>query len=292
MPAKPHSAWFPIVCLLLAATLWGIFWYPLRLLEENGIAGLWAAFFIFAGAMVVGLPFLWRYRQIIGAHYVYMLVLAAVSGWCNVTFFLAILEGNVVRVLVLFYLSPVWAVLLGRLLLGERLTPAAWLNLAVAIVGALIMLWEPGLNLPVPQSRSDWLAISSGFAFALANVLTRLRQDLPVTPKTVSTWYGGGLLALSWILLEGPVFPHSGPDTIAYAMLLGALGIVVMTLLVQYGVTHMPVHRSSVILLSELIAGAVSAQLLTNEAVRTNEWIGGALILLAGWLAAVKQKQA
>ena len=67
---------------------------------------------------------------------------------------------------------------------------------------------------------------------------------------------------------------------------LGWFGIVIMTLATQYGVTHMPVHRSAVIMLFELVAGAVSAGLLTEEVVHPLEWLGGALIIAAAYWAA------
>ena len=59
--------------------------------------------------------------------------------------------GDVVRVVLLFYLMPLWAVLLARLLLGEltlpllhRATLLAWLRVALALCwrsGAGIVLW-------------------------------------------------------------------------------------------------------------------------------------------------------
>jgi drug/metabolite transporter (DMT)-like permease len=70
------------------------------------------------------------------------------------------------------------------------------------------------------------------------------------------------------------------------AVALGLSGILFMTVLVQFGVTHLPVHRSAVIALIELVAGAVSQQLLTDEVVRPIEWAGGALIIAGAWLAA------
>ena len=59
-----------------------------------------------------------------------------------------------------------------------------------------------------------------------------------------------------------------------------------MTLTVLYGVTHMPVHRSAVILLFELVVGAVSALLLTDEIVLYREWLGGFMIVTAAYMAA------
>jgi drug/metabolite transporter (DMT)-like permease len=59
-----------------------------------------------------------------------------------------------------------------------------------------------------------------------------------------------------------------------------------MTFTVLYGVTRMPVHRSAVILLFELVIGAVSSLLLTDEVVLPREWLGGSMIIAAAWLAA------
>ena len=81
-------------------------------------------------------------------------------------------------------------------------------------------------------------------------------------------------------------------DVLLYTLALGGIGFVAMTLALTYGVTHMPVHRSAIILLFELVAGALSAQLLTDEVVRLNEWIGGALIITAAWFEAHRHLRA
>ena len=83
--------------------------------------------------------------------------------------------------------------------------------------------------------------------------------------------------------------PHLGFSLILGIVALGWFGTVVMTLLVQYGVTHMPVHRSGVILLFELVAGALSQQLLTDESLVPREWIGGVLVVAASLLIAGRQ---
>jgi len=216
-----------------------------------------------------------------------VLALAALAnGWCNTAFILAVLEGNVVRVLLLFYLSPLWAVLLARLILGEELTGHAKATLGLAMIGALLMLWDPSLDIPWPRGPADWLAISSGFAFALSNVLVRRLQDISVPVKTVTSWCGVTAVAAVMLVVQGASFPWVSPAVLGGAVALGLLGITVMTVTVLYGVTHMPIHRSAVILLFELVAGTVSSQLLTDEVVTPREWVGGVLIVSAAWFAA------
>lgn len=286
MPSKLSNDLLPVFCLLFTATMWGIIWYPLRLLEQAGLAGLWTTLIIYFVALVVGgLPAVKRFGQF--AEYPGILFLIAITtGWCNVSFILAVIDGNVVRVLLLFYLSPLWATVLGWLLLGERASNTSLAVLVVAMVGMLTMLWDDKLGYPWPQSASDWLALSSGLAFAITNVFTRKAQYVTVRVKTVAAWGGVVIIASAWILSADLPAPQITPTTLGGAIALGIFGVMLMTWSVQYGVTHMPVYRSSVILIFELVAGAISAQLLTNEVVLPKEWLGGGLIVLAAYLSA------
>jgi len=214
------------------------------------------------------------------------MVMMLAVGWCNVAFVLAILEGTVVRVLLLFYLSPLWALLLGWIILNEKPGRGGWLVFSLAIGGAVTMLWDTKIGLPWPSDRADWLAVSSGFAFSLANVIVRKTGELNIGIKSVASWLGVVIVAAVWIVLAGVQMPDVNVKVVSSAVMLGWFGFVIMTLTVIYGVSHMPVHRSAVILLFELVVGAVSSLLLTDEIVQPTEWAGGALILVSAYFAA------
>jgi len=285
MTAKHRFDLLPVLSLLFSATLWGVLWYPLRLLEARGLSGLWQVLLIYAAALCLGAVLLIRQRQPVHPSW-YLVLLACSSGWCNTAFILAVLDGNVLRVLLLFYLSPLWTVILGTLLLHEPMSRFSRWTLLSAMCGALIMLWDPAIGVPWPKDVADWLAISSGMTFALSNVLVRKMQDVTVLVKAVSTWAGVFLLAGLLLLMQHQSPPAIGTDVLLYTLILGGIGFTVMTAALTYGVTHMPAHRSAIILLFELVAGAVSSQLLTDEIVLPNEWAGGALIIIAAWFAA------
>lgn len=289
--AAAVKPWRPILALLFGATLWGLFWFPLRWLEAHGMEGLWAALLIYLGTLVVAIPLLWRHAPELRQFPMTMAIIGLASGWCNVSFFLAVLDGTVVRVVLLFYLSPVWSVLLGRLILGERLHARAWLHWSMGIVGALIMLADPEIGLPIPQSTADWLALTSGMAFSLANVLTRQASAVSVGGKTAVAWAGCVLVAVLWQLVAPVAVPMVSVSILAVAVGLGLFGMVVMTSCVLYGVSRLPVYQSSVIMLFELVVAAASAQWLTDETVTPREWFGGGLILLAAWLTARDQRR-
>jgi drug/metabolite transporter (DMT)-like permease len=59
-----------------------------------------------------------------------------------------------------------------------------------------------------------------------------------------------------------------------------------MTVTVQVGVTWLPVQQSSVILLFELVAGAISSALIAGEVIGVREGLGGLLIVAGGLLSA------
>lgn len=284
--SKQGNRLLPILSLLFTATLWGISWYPLRLLEEQGLAGLWSALISYAAVLCVFLRVPLRERDALTRNLLPYVLMGLSAGWCNVAFIMAVLDGNVVRVLLLFYLSPFWAVCLGWLVLGERLDLRSLLVFVVAVVGAIIMLWDESLGLPWPRDSADWLAVSSGFAFALSNVFVRGLQNVSVLLKASGSWIGVVVVAGVWIVFSQAAFPAVGAGVLFAAVALGLCGFLVMTLAVLYGVTNMPLHRSAVILLFELVVGAVSALLLTDEVVLPKEWLGGAMIVAAAALAA------
>ena len=261
-------------------------WYPLRLLEEQGLTGAWSALISYAAALSL---FLWVFiRDIrpLQRNALPLLLMGLTAGWTNVAFIMAVIDGHVVRVLLLFYLSPFWAVCLGWLMLDEKLDARSLQVFVIAVVGAFIMLWNEEIGLPWPTDRADWLAVSAGFAFALSNVFVRRVQDAGVLLKSACGWTGNVLVAAAWIALSRTGLPVVDGAVYGWAVLLGLCGFLIMTLAVVYGVTRMPVHRSAVILLFELVAGAVSSLLLTDEVILLREWIGGGLIIIAAWLAA------
>jgi drug/metabolite transporter (DMT)-like permease len=285
-----YPVW-PIFSLLYAATFWGVLWYPLRLLEQHGLGGVWQVLVSYLAATLLMLPLLavggraWRVVPPLP----WLLLLMLAAGWANVAFVLAVIEGEVIRVLLLFYLSPVWAALLGWLLLGERLQRVSLWTVPAGVAGTAAMLWEPGLGFAWPPTRADWLAFSAGVTFALANVAARHMGQVSVRLRTTATWLGV-LLVTAVLLVAGSVpMPEVAVGTWGGAVLLGLLGFFTATVATIYGVSHLPVQRSAVIMLFEIVAGGVSAWLLAGEQMGPQEWFGGLLILTAGFVAASRR---
>lgn len=266
--------------------MWGLSWYPLRYLENSGIHGLWVSLLIYSGTLIVALPWIIKHRNEFKQHAWSLIIIALAVGWLNISFILAVIEGQIIRVTLLFFLSPVWATLLSWLVLKEDLHGKEWQMIAIAISGAIIMLWSPEIGFPVPQSQSDWLALSSGMFFAFANMMIRKTEKASIVVKTISGWIG--VVLVSGLLVLFTMTPPGNLNftNVTLALICGLFGMTLMTVAVVYGVSNMPLHRSSVILLFEIVVGAASAVWLANEKVMPQEWLGGSLVVLAAYLSA------
>jgi len=280
----------PVLGLLYGATFWGLVWYPSRLLESLGIQGAWLTLVAYATAIVVLAPFVRFSADGLRRQPWEVLTLVLAAGWTNVAFVLAVLEGEVVRVLLLFYLSPIWTVFLGHWLLHEVLNLRTWLMLGLGVSGALVMLWDPTVG-QVPLNRADLLAASAGLAFAVNNVMTRRITGLGIRAKTHLAWFGVVVVSALLVMAGSPQVPQAPAFAWLGTMVLGAGGFMLSTLAVVYGVTHMPVQRSAVIMLFELVVGATSAWWLAAEIVAVQEWVGGALILTAAVIAIMQEEK-
>ena len=279
------------LCLLFGATAWGLAWYPYRVLETRGIGGIEALLWTYLAAIAVTTALLPRAWAELRDRPGWGLAIAAAAGFTNIAYVLAVLRGDVLRVLLMFYLAPLWTVPLARLILRERLDRSAAAAIACALAGAAATLWRPDSGYPLPDSAPDWLALSAGFAFALTNVTTRAAAALGDGAKVLAPSLGVVLLALPWLAF------HRSPE-LADGRSGGTLAIIVATgvllaaiaAAVQYGVTHMRANRAIVVMLFEIVVGAASSTLIAGERVTGSEVAGGLLIAGAS-LFAVRERR-
>lgn len=274
--------------LLLGAVVWGTVWYPYRVVAESGIVGIQSNLLTYGLALLLGIVFcgrqLWRERE-------FSLIAMAIglsAGWANVSYVLAVLQGEVMRVLLLFYLAPLWTLLLSFLLLNEKTDKQELLLMALALVGMLTMLWQGLDRLPLPQNYSEWLSLSAGFSFALSNVLTRRAEHLSITTKSFSVWLGVCVICLAFMSVENSAWASlSSISLINWGWLLGVgVAVFLLILMVQFGLAHIAPNRASIIFMFELVVGAISSYLLAGEVMSVREWVGGTMIICAALLEA------
>lgn len=271
----------PVLGLLFGASMWGLIWYPYRLLQADGVGGVVSSLASYAIPLVMALPFFWRHWRSARGRLGWLMVLGLAAGWTNMGYVLAVIGGEIMRVVLLFYLAPVWTVIFARWLLGEKLSISGWLIMAFSFAGALTMLWPEGGGLPLPANQAEWIALSAGATFALANVVTRKVEEADIWAKSLAVWGGVTVVALAALALESRPFEFAGHAAISVWLLLLGVGlcIALMTLAVQYGLTHTPANQAIIIFLFELVVAAVASWFLANEALTLREWLGAAMII-------------
>lgn len=271
--------------LLTGALTWGVLWYPYRVLEAHGVSGVLASVLTYAVALALAL-LIWH-RQLVPVRPSGLLFAIGLSGAaCNLGYVLATLHGEVMRVLLLFYLAPLWTVLLARLWLGERLDRVGAGVVALSVVGAATMLWHPELGLPWPKNGAEWLGLGAGVFFACSNVLSRKAEAISIAQKSTAIFAGAVALGGLLLLLGGK--PWAAGSLGSNWSLLLAVGVVllVINLVVQFGLRYTPANRAIVILLSELVFAALSSWLLAGEMMGGREWLGGGMIAAASLFSA------
>ena len=285
------ARWAAVAALAFNAFAWGVSWWPLRRLEALGLHPLWATAWVYALALAA--ITLWRpaaWGQLLRTRSLWWLVLA--SGTTNAAFNWAVTIGDVVRVVLLFYLMPLWALLLARVLLGERLTAAALGRAALALAGAAVVLWpdaDATGRWPLPHTLADALGLLGGLGFALNNVLLRREAHRPEAARALAMFGGGMLLALV-LALAGQ---HTGvvppPPAGAGAWLPGvaalALWFLLGNLALQHGAARLPAGVTAVVMVTEVLFATASALALGAGTMTPALAAGAALIVAAALLA-------
>lgn len=285
----------PSLALVLNALVWGLSWWPFRALQAQGLHPLWATvsiyFFALLGLLLLK-PGAWRGLGQYPA--LWLLVLAA--GLTNVGFNWAVTVGDVVRVVLLFYLMPAWVVLLAWPLLGEKPDAAALLRLVLALAGVAIVLQVPGTPWPLPESLADWLALMGGFCFALTNILLRKLRQTPDESRMLAMFGGGAVMALgaAWLGLQLDLValpPTPQPGWLGLAGLV-SLALLAGNLALLYGAARLRAGTTSLVMLTEVLFASVSSVLLGAAELSMRTLVGGALILLAALWAAWSHRSA
>lgn len=278
-----------VLALVLNAFVWGLSWWPFRALHEHGVHPLWSTGVVYATSFLVFLVLrpggLGRF-----AHQPLLWLLAAAAGMTNVGFNWAVTVGDVVRVVLLFYLMPAWSVLLAWLVLGDRPTGVALARLVLALAGVVIVLDTGASGLPWPRTLPDVLALVGGFSFALTNVLLRKLHAEPPAARVLAM-FGGGTVLAGGVALAGMAqgsvagLPAAGFEWFLLVALLAG-GFLAANLALQFGAARLPAHTTALVMLSEVVFASLSSVAL-GAAELTGRTLGGGLLILlaAAWSA-------
>jgi drug/metabolite transporter (DMT)-like permease len=293
---RPGSAG-PVLALLVNAFVWGVSWWPFRHLQAMGLHPLWATTIIYVLSALAILA--WRpgaLRQFFGHPALWLIFLG--SGATNATFNWSVSIGDVVRVVLLFYLMPLWSLLLARVILKEKLTPSAIVRVAMALAGAALVLSHgsgEGGGVARGGLLPDVLAVLGGFAFALNNVMLKRESAQPEEGRALAMFLGGAAVAggtAALLSTAGGAGVHWPLGAASWA--LPALGLsfafMASNLCLQYGAARLSAAATAVVMPCEVLFAALTSVWWGGATLHASVLVGGALIL-AATLASVLERR-
>jgi len=288
------------LAVALGSAVWGLFWLPLRSLDERGVNGLWAIALIMAAAALPALILTWRQNEIREFKHSTPWLVGFALGTSSVMYFIGLLYSDVVRVIFLFYLLPVWTTLAARLIYGEPITKQKFLVIAIALVGLWLLLGG-GTDVPLPKNIGDWCGIGSGIFWGVSLALLRGRKTSGAFASTSAALTAGCTVAAVLAIIFN-LIAHFGGDTVLPSSLITAYSIpdtkvwlsaVPITLLFGcivllpsmlgqiWGARKIPAPTAALLTMTEIIVATVSAYFLIGTEIGGLSALGGALIVAA-----------
>ncbi|HEY0635344.1 MAG TPA: DMT family transporter [Gammaproteobacteria bacterium] len=279
----------PVILLLLSAAMWGLAWWPLKTFNAAGIAGVPLILLSYGAVGVMLSSLVWRDRNAWKGNFRLLGLIALCGGYANLAFALAMIHGDVVRAMMLFYLAPVWGVIGGRLFLGEGIDTRRWFGMGCAVIGAWLILGGNTL-FSIAPTMTDLLALTAGMAFAMTNITVRATRTFPSGSKVAAIFIGCGLIALLLMPLQAEAIPPLTPTLWLGLATFSLLWLLAASFASTWAVSHMEAGRASILMITELLVAVVSATFIGGERLTTLELVGGLLIVTSAVLEALRSE--
>ncbi len=195
---------------------------------------------------------------------------------------------DVIHAILLFYLTPVWGTLCGWIVLGERLGAARLVSIALGFLGIGLILGA-GAGLPMPQTAGDWAALASGLLWAAGSLRSYARPSASIALPVFCFAAGGLVSAVAILAVAQVVAPElaAPAQVLAHLPMMIALALIIFVppnFLVLWAAQRMDPGRLGILLMTEVLVGAISAALFSGETFGLRETIGTTLIVAAGFI--------
>ena len=268
---------------LYAGAVWGLFWIPLRTLEDTGLHGLWVTVVYFLLPTLCLVPIgIWRWKHFkVGG--LQLQITAMLSGLALLLYTMSIVYTDVVRAILLFYLTPVWGTILGRIFLRDAITPQRIFAMAIAIIGALT-IFGLGLQFPVPQNVGDWMGVGAGMLWAIASLRINIYKNYSTIEMTLGFFFWSFIFSIVAALIFAPSYVPSVTQTLpALPLLLIFMLLLIMpaTYASLWGPKFLSPGVVGLLFMTEIVVGSISVALLSEELIGVREVTGILLITCA-----------
>ena len=282
------------IAVFITSGLWGLYWIPQRALEKGGLTGGWGTVSQYAIPLIVLTPWMiWKFLKgkstglnlpMIGLFFG-----GGIACYAN-----SFLLTDVMRVFILFYLMPVWTTIFEFIIFKQQPKWQRGVSLFLALLGLWIVFGKDG-NLPFPVNVGDWLALLGGFLCAIGAIKLEEAKSEDITSLMYSFFFYGLLVTLFTSLIFSDSF-GSFPEfaslvsMLPFLLILSLVFFIPSNIIILWSPSKIGAGLFSILVLSEIIFGTISAALLANEPFGWRETVGGLLMLIAGFLEIILTK--
>ena len=283
----PNSSLWPSLAIAVIGALWGQYWIPTRWMQAHGLGPAWMSLAIAAMVLAATLPALFASRSSLKGLSLPGLVTGTLMSASFALYSVSLILTAVVTSILLFYLSPIWSTLLGVLLQGDKLRLPRVLALLLGLFGLAVTLgFEHGV--PIPHQLGDWLALIAGIVWAYGSLRSYSSPDAGILGSVLSFNIGATLSASALILLLPASAAGAWPSLAVWQATLPGLAVLALLLVLPstvalvWATQRLPAPRVGILLMTEIVAGTLSAALFANEPFGPRQIFGSMLIIAAG----------
>lgn len=279
---------------IYSGVIFGLYWIPIRKLESAGFPGLWATFVFNLMPLLVLLPVLYFRRRDFALANRSFHINGLLVGVSLVFYATAFVYTDVVRVVLLFYLTPVWGFILARIFIGDAITAVRWCSVALGLGGMLVILGVDK-GLPWPSNAGDWMALGSGVLWAIASLRMLMDSNSDSLNYCIAFFLwcsivSAVLVAVGMVsgVMQAPAWSAVGSVAVWF-LPVALLLLIPGGLAVVYSASKLNPGVVGILFMTEVCVATISAAILTEEAIATREVVGVLMVMLAGVLEPLMQ---
>ena len=272
--------------IVVSSCAWGLYWLPLRSIEQSGIVGSWSIVLVNACPLIILVPLIFfnldklkKYPKPI--FFAGIMIGAAFTFYAN-----GLVQTSVIRATLLFYLSPIWSTIIGIIWLNERLTIARVISIIVALIGLILLLYDFRNQETVMLNFGDFSSILSGLFWALGASILKKWSKLPIIPLTAIVYFSTTSLSilLAIIVYKAPIPSLALIGQNFSTAFIWSVIVLLPSFCIIFRISQILFPgRVGILMMSEVAVAVISAKiLLPEEQMVILQWIGALAILLAG----------
>lgn len=275
----------PSIAVAASGAIWGMYWIPVRQLDQIGMTPIWTSFIAFGITGLIFLVFFVNQWLKTGRLPWGVFVTGLVIGGAIVLYAVALVLTEVIKAVLLCYLMPVWSTIFGRFMLKEPITPYRVIAVIAGLGGAAVIL---GITDGIPNISNigDLVALAAGILWAYGAIRIKADEQATVWEQVGAFYIGSSIFAFVFILfpvqnLAPPLDIGTLVDSLFWMFVLVAVYLPSMFLIFWANQIMSPA-RVGILLMTEIVFGVLSAALYAGEPIGWIHVIGTVLIIGAG----------